>query len=136
MHSSLLHPPSHFLPHYCHNRLTILFTILRKTHNIVTDLWQNFPPYCHLPQDYIYMLTVCGHNIVKVPPYCDHLWLKYMLTVLWNLTIWWTILSQYVENFCHNTVTILLVLHNMMNNIVNILWQYYGGKCEDWWCMQ
>ena len=48
-----------------------------------------------------------------------------MLTVLWKLTTWWTMLSQYR--------TILWVFHNIMNNIVNILWQYWGGKCEGWW---
>ena len=40
-----------------------------------------------------YMLSECGHNIVKYPPYCDHIRLTHMLTVLWNLTVWWAILS-------------------------------------------
>ena len=117
--------------------LIILFTILWKTHNIVTVLWQ----YCQhivtvlfaiLSTSTIrltYILTVCCYNMVEISQYCYHIRLTYMLTVLWNLTIWWTILSQYSDNM----VTIFWVVHNMLNNIVNILRQYCGRKCEGWW---
>ena len=49
---------------------------------------------------------------MKFPPYYDHIWLTYMLIVLWKLPIWWAILSQYVDN------------------ILIFFWQYGEQYCQ------
>ena len=119
----LHHQPSHFLPQYCHNILTILFTILWKTDNIVNILWQ----YCQHIVNHMWsqcceistimwqhMVNIYVNRIVKVDNMVDDI-----VTICWQ--------------YCHDTLTILSVFRNMVNNIVNILWQYCGRKCEGWW---
>ena len=99
-----------------------IVTILWKTHNIATVLWQ----YCQhivtilpiiLPTSTIrltYMLTICGCNMVEISQYCDHMRLTYMLTVLWELTIWWPMFSLYVDTI----VTICCL--DSFNHVLNI----------------
>ena len=57
-----------------------------------------------------YTVNIYDNSIVKVHNIVDHF-----------VTIYW--------QYCHNTMTILLIFHNMMNNIANIFWQYC---CEKW----
>ena len=66
---ALHHQPSHFLPQYCHNILAIVFTIY-----------------------------VCGHSMVYISQYCDHIRLTYV--------------NRIVE------------YDNMVDNTVTICWQY------------
>ena len=81
----------------------------------------------NLDNTIIIYVNLCGHNIVGISPYCERILLIYIITVLSKLTIWWTIFLQYLDNI---KVTILWVFHNIVNNIVNILWQYFPPYCR------
>ena len=98
--------------HMWHNILFLLFTILCKTHNSVTLLIAILSTY----YDYLFHHTDNFHNTVIVcimwskyvgnSTYCLYIRFTYMITVLQKVTVWWTILSQYV------------------NNVVTIRWPY------------
>ena len=110
---------------YC-EKLTILPPYC---YDIVNILWQYCPPYCQFPQYHICwpnMLTECGQNIVKYPPYWHYIRLTYMITVLWKFTKRRTILSQYVDNIFTiwwRIVSFLLCGEQCCQITVTILWR-------------
>ena len=62
------------------------------------------------------MQQYCHNTVLNFRPYCDHL--TYIITVLWQLVMWWTICWQYCE-------------------FLTVYWTIWlincDGKREGWW---